>query len=258
MSLSATKEATMTRRIRGGLFALTLLCALALPFGVTPALAQTSAPFRLQLVKSDDPNVPVTDTAFCRVMTAGAQTEPTIYTTGTLATAATNPLTVNTTTGQVEFFMDGATTTVDAICWADTGTHAGTRKRVDAVSRAGAKRVVLDNSSPMKTAIFVNSITAGGVAAVSSTATLPVGALIKDALVETVTAVASSTLYVGRSPAASNICADVATSAVGFVNCAPTTLLNTAVLGVLAFSDGGHASKTYTYVHYYETGNRSD
>src|SRR3990167_10090474 len=125
------------RRWLAGL-TLSLLIALGLPLA---AEAQTSAPFRVQLVQGDDPTRAITDRARCRVVNAGLLTEPTIYTTASLGTAASNPLLVSTTSGEVEFFMDGSTTTVDMMCWVSAGPYKGSRARLDAhkIGRASCR-----------------------------------------------------------------------------------------------------------------------
>lgn len=247
----------MTRRFR---WLLTPLLVLALMAGVLPfddigqAEAQQFQRFQLQIVGDDQPNPTPITSGRCRVLNAGLQTDATIYTTGSLATAATNPLTIDTSNGTCEWFAATTPTSYDVLIFVTDGPWKGAVVRVDNVTRTGRKNVTVSRSSSMK--MLVLTIPVGATAATVTGATIPKGSLVTHTILETTTAVASAVTLVGFDPAAafgnlSQLCgaADGTMAVVGFINCAPTALFLTAQ-GTLAYSTQAHASAGYAYVYY--------
>lgn len=217
-------------------------------FGASPVAAQSqNQRFWLQAQGDNDA---VLTSGRCRILNAGLQTDATIYTDGTLGTAATNPLTLNTTTGQCEFYMSGSVTAVDVEVWITDGTYKGSLSRIYNFGRQSTKKVLFGRGHVMKS-ITVPMPASASSATVSSGITLPVGALVTHAVVETTTAGTSSTALVGFSPGAINaICSGASTAAIGVVDCNPTKFLVTSGNNTIAYTSQGHASAGYITVVY--------
>jgi hypothetical protein len=113
----------------------------------------------------------------CRVyvLTAGTLTLPTIYTTASLATAASNPLTCDSASGVAEWFSTTATTAFDAIIAVDSGAYKGAYTRVDNVRRDGQHTVRMSRPSPMKR-LYIPGPTSASATVTTDTRTLPAGA----------------------------------------------------------------------------------
>lgn len=191
----------------------------------------------------------------CRVMTAGTNTNATIYSDPGLVTAATNPLTINTTNGSCIWFATGSVTSFDVLVLVDGGSYKGSRLRAQAVTRQGPKRVEVARASAERILAvpFSRSISS---AATTTTYTIPKGALIKDVLIETTTGIAASTMNVGSgasSPLHANLCGAKTTATTGgFVDCAPTSLLMAASTA-LVYNTQDHDVAGYIWVRYIET-----
>lgn len=267
----------MTRRTR---FMAGILTLAFIAFGLSVApTAEAQAKFWLQVVGDDTSNSPITS-AYCRVKTAGAATEPTIYTTAALATAATNPISVNTTSGECEWYLDTSTTSVDVDIYVTAGRYKGAVRRILALTRSSDHRVVVAIPSALKTLVVPFTGTSS-VGTTSATQTLPGGALVKDVMLETVTVVASSTMDVGiagldklaasAGPVGGGFyCQRHSTATAQTVNCAlpAPTIANQAlptgnIIPVSAGAAGkaitwtsqGHSgTKGYIYVHYLHAG----
>lgn len=215
--------------------------------GASPAVAQSQSQ-RFWLQAQGDNGSSLTS-GRCRILNAGLQTDATIYTDGTLGTAATNPLTLNTTTGQCEFYMSGSA--VDVEVWITDGTYKGSLARIYNFGRTSTKNVLFGRGHVMKS-ITVPMPASASSATVSSGITLPVGAMVTHAVVETTTAGTSSTALVGFSPGAINaICSGASTAAIGVVDCNPTKFLVTSGNNTIAYTPQGHASAGYITVVYH-------
>lgn len=217
--------------------------------------------FWVQVTGADDPGAPVTNRTLCRVVNSGANTEPTIYTDGQLGTAASNPLTANTTTGECEWYMGSGTTAVDLWVYVQAGPYAGAAVRMSNVRRDNIHKVLV--SRPMTGMARVTTVTTatGSVNRQALSETLPAGALVRDVVVETVTAVANSTMNVGLVNGGFGadilFCSAASTGAAGFVNCSTTaTLVTVNNTGAISYHNQNHASKAYIHMYYYDTGNR--
>lgn len=233
----------------------TLALAGVLLLMAVPVSAQTER--RFWLAAKGDNGTTITD-GFCRVVNAGLNTQPTIYSDRTLATTATNPITLDATSGECSWYLDGATTAVDVIMAVTAGAYKGARIRVDNVRRDNAKTVMVGRSQSEKVAMIALPAAAAGTITATSY-TVPAGALIKDAVVEVTTAVAASNLRVGSLDVGAyagsiRLCSSVSTAAVGFVNCAPSALLH-AASNAISINNDNHAVSGYVYIFYKELGN---
>ena len=224
-----------------GLLALFVLAAM--PVG---ADAQTGARFWVQ-VRGDN-GLPITDATLCRVRTAGARTEPSIYTSGTLGTAATNPLTANTTTGEVEWYMEGTTASVDLDCYVVTGDYRGSKGTLSSLTRSSTHVMSIPKAMGHKIFVVPTTTTATSVLQTAA-AVLPAGSIVTDAFVEIVTAVGSaSTISFGMGVNTIQFCNAVASDVVVFVNCNPADILVTTATA-LTYTNQAHATKAYGFIY---------
>lgn len=242
----------MTRRMTALLMGVALLAALALPMA---AQAQTSSQrFWVQAV--DIERNPVTSTGtVLRVYNAGTNTDATIYTDGTLATAAANPVVCSGVTGDCSFYANSTPASYDVVLYVVQGPYKGVRVRIPGLTRQNTHIAVL--SRPQAgTRVLVTSLTGGATQAdVATNATLPVGSLIREVILETQTAVATSVFNAGAPGiGAAGLCGGQSTAVVGFINCsAPNSLI--ATQAAITMNSQGHASKVYLYTYYDESGN---
>lgn len=229
-----------------------LLALAVLAVSVAPALA-TAVNYKLNVM--GDNQLPVTN-ATCRVNTAGANTLFTIYTTQTLATAAANPLAVDTTTGTCSFWIDDSTTAVDIIISVPTGPYKGAHARVDNVTRTGQKTVLLNRSSALKKLSVRFSATAS-TSTTTATETLPAGARVLAAILETTAAVAASTFNVNVAGVQGSLCSAVTTAAVGFAACNMDGNAGSVVTAssAITYHNQNHASAGFAHVFYLEPAN---
>lgn len=228
-----------------------LLAMAVLAFGVLPASAQQPS-YAVDVMGDND--LPVT-TATCRVNNSGLNTLATIYTSNTLATAAANPLAVDTTTGRCRFFMDNASTTaVNVIISVASGPYKGAHTSTS-VTRTGQKMVRLNRSSPVKKLVVPFAATASA-ATTTSSQTLPAGARVISAVLETTTAPAdaTATFNVNVATGAGSICANVPSGVVGFQDCQingpMTAALPTA--GAVTYHNQNHAPAGFVHIFYFE------
>lgn len=234
--------------------ALILLLAL-LASAIAPAAVHAQdldrVAYLLNIVGDNDDFV--TSNATCRVLTASTNTDATIYSDPALSTTASNPLTVSSA-GECKFYISGSITSVDVLVLGNGGNYKGSRARVQGLTRTSSKLVYLQrNVAERIVAVpFSRSISS---AQTTSAYTIPKGALIKDVIVETQTAVAASTIDVSFAGAANNrILCSVATTATaqGFANCASTSALMSAS-NAITYNTQDHATTGYLWVKYIET-----
>ena len=238
----------MTRSFRSLL--MIPLVALLLAGGLLTDLGVAEAQARFQVQAVGDNGEALTS-GRCRVLNAGLQTDATIYTAGDLGTAATNPLTLDTTLGTCSWFGVSGTDTYDVIMWTTSGPYQGKVVRVDAVTRQSIKRVPFSRAIGMLA--YVVAIPASANAAtVSSGITLPAGTMLAYATLETVTAGTSGAkTLIGFMPtghgAINSICNGTA-DAVATVDCQLTPgIMNNS--GVLAYSTQGHSNGGYGVIY---------
>ena len=245
-------------RVIVGLFALVMLGALGVDhIGLSPdpAYAQGGPRHHFSIIGTD--GQPITN-GRCRFLTAGTNTNLTIYTNRTLATTTTNPATIDTTSGACEAFLPDATDTIDVIVYVDGGSYKGAVHRADAMSRTSIKKIVVAGSGGLKHIAI--PFPAASASAQSSTLTLPRGALITRVLAETTTAVATSTTNLtsadsGAGTFSGRLCNAVTTGAVGFADCAPATLLMADSSSALRVHNTNHETGGFFHVYYVLPGN---
>ena len=242
-----------------------LLLTLAL---APPALAQ-GGKFWLQAI--GDNNEAIVN-GRCIVLNAGLVTLPTVYTTASLATAASNPLTMDATSGVCEWFASTTITAFDALGLVDSGPYKGNMVRVDNVTRTGQHTVRVSRFSSLKV-LVIPFPSAASATATTDTRTLPAGATVERAVLWTTTAVPGSSLAVGQGADGSeaNICTGVApagsppvgavsgTSSVGFTLC-PATLaaggilpirqFQTSASGAVRIHNQNHATAGFALIYY--------
>lgn len=248
-------------------FAALLLVTLAL---VSPASAQAG---KFWLSAIGDNNEAVVN-GRCLVLTAGANTLPTIYSDQALATTATNPLTMATTTGICEWFATASTTAFDVLMLVDSGAYKGTRVRVDNVTRTGQHTVRVNRASSLKVLAIPFPATAAATATTDSR-TLPAGAIVERVTLWTTTAVVGSSIALGHGAnlAEANLCNGAApivsgvaltensTAAVGFSFCTPTAtgtprlMYVSAASGAVRIHNQSHATAGFAFIWYTEAGN---
>ncbi|MBI4060140.1 MAG: hypothetical protein HY403_01790 [Elusimicrobia bacterium] len=237
------------RTMRRWCAALTTLLALALVLPAAVA-AQSNPRYWLQVVGDDDS---VITSGYCRPLTAGTNTEPTVYTTATLATAKSVPISINTTTGECEWYQTRGQT-YDVMVYVTAGTYRGTQMRVK--NFTGVGKAVAPAGGAMKVMVVPFSATAS-LTTTQASESVPAGALIKDILIETKTPVSASRINVGLlrpGQEYDNLCARISTATVGFANCSVTTYLTPENL-TITHNNENHASAGYLYVYYLRGGN---
>ena len=205
----------------------------------------------------------------CIVLTAGANTLPTIYTTASLATAASNPLTMGATSGVCEWFAAMATTAFDAILVVDSGAYKGEAVRVDNVTRTGQHTVRVNRSGGLKR-LFIPYPSAAASTATTDSRTLPAGAQVTYSVLWTTTAVVGSSLAVGHGAdgAEANICSgrapigagtaltESSTGSVGFSWCAasaigvPRQIYTAAASGAIRIHNQSHLTAGFAIISY--------
>jgi hypothetical protein len=155
--------------------ALGLLVVLAL--GVA-APADAAKYFWLGVV--DELGQVVSSGVTCRVLTTNeVGTNATVYTTSSLGTAASNPITANAQ-GVCGWWGGDATTSYDVIVYHQRGIA-----RLEAVTEAD-HRVVINRMHPYKQVVFAFSGASAGTE-VDTAIDLPEGAMVVDIVVETIT-----------------------------------------------------------------------
>lgn len=238
-------------RIRGRIAALAALLALTLLVPPPEVGAQANPRYWLQVVGDDGTTV---TTGYCRVLNAGLNTEPTIYSESTLTTTRAIPISIGAT-GECDWYQTRGLT-YDVIVYVTGGNYKGSVARVDAFT--GVARVVVGRSHGTKVLVTPFS-GAASVATQTASETFPRGALIREVIVETKTAVAGSTMVVGvATHAIDRLCLTSvgATQTVGFTDCAPTQLMLHASAGLaLIYSKQGHATAGYIHTYYRSSGN---
>lgn len=227
---------------------------------VTPAPAQQTARF---FVNATGDNLEPITAGRCIVLTTGTNTLATLYADGQLATSQANPVTLNTTTGECTWYMPTGTTTVDVWVTADSGTYKGSRVRVLGLTRTSTKRVVMGRWNPNKVLMVAFAADTTSNNPQNSTLTLPAGALVKDVVIQTTTAIALSGLNVGTSepgpngtPMAIRLCSHISTITTGFTTCNPTNQVLTGSRTIF-YVNQTHATAGFFSVYYLETGNDS-
>lgn len=236
----------MTRGFRS-LWLIPLLALLVGAFPLVASAQQQFISFRLD-IRGDTDEVIVDGR--CRILTAGAQTDATIYTTGTLATAATNPLTIDSSAGTCTWYAPSTTTSFDAIVAVTAGPFKGSVQRVDNVTRAGQKKVVVSRSLGLKAYMVTIPVNATA-NTISSGITLPAGTMLTHATLETTTAVAASRTLIGFAAGGhgyvGSIC-DGSAAVVGVIDCElPRALV--VVASTIAYSTQGHGSGGYATIY---------
>lgn len=191
----------------------------------------------------------------CRFLTAGTNTNLTLYTTRTLATTKTNPVTVDTTTGTCEAYLPDATDTIDVIVYVDGGSYKGSGVRADAVSRTSRKNLVVSHAGLKRLAVPF-SLTASA-STTSSTYTLPAGARVTHAIVETTSLVAASTANIALAGIQGSLCSATSTAAVGFAACNLDGNAGTVVSAnaAVTYNTQAHDSAGFAHVFYVLAGN---
>ncbi len=229
-------------RIRQLVAALAVLAlTLVLPLDVG---AQGNPRYWLQVVGDDGS---VVTSGYCRPVNAGLATEPTVYTTATLGTAKSIPISISATTGECEWYAT-AGQTYDVLVSVTGGEHKGASTRLLSFTGVGRAVVSKGHADKMLLVPFSASATA---ATRTSAFTVNPGFLIKDVVVETKTAVAASTILVGLTGANTIriLCNAIATWTVGSQDCLTTSLLLHAGSALsVTYSTQGHATAGYLYL----------
>jgi len=226
-----------------------LVGVLALSLLLVPVSEAGSNRFWLQLRGDDGSAI---TTGRCRVVTANLNTEPTIYSEFTLTTTKTNPPTTDSN-GVCDWWMADTVTAVDVIAWVDSGPYFGARIRVENVTPGGVKLVNVPRQHGMKVAVFPFST---NLSLTDTAATIPVGALVIDAVVEKVVGTATGSGGVNvqlKLGTASGICSNIGHSSVGPANC-NTTDIFVSTHQIVQYSTGaGHTISGYGYVFFLES-----
>ena len=194
----------------------------------------------------------------CRVLTTGTTTDSTIYTTSTLATAATNPLSLGAD-GECSWW--GATsTTYDVIVVIDSGTYKGSRVHVPSVTATTARKVLVTRSSAEKVLMIPYSGTASA-ATETDTRTVPAGAVVTRVVVETQVGAAGAAMHIGHSRiGVAGYCSAISVQTNdSYSYCAATapTMANGLIHASTAFAvqntTQGHVSSGYLWLFYKPT-----
>ena len=247
-------------RVIVGLFALVAVGLLGVDhIGLSPdpAYAQGGPRHHFSIIGTD--GQPITS-GRCRFLTAGTNTNLTIYTNRTLATTTTNPATIDTTSGACEAFLPDATDTIDVIVYVDGGSYKGAVHRADAVSRTSIKKIVVAGSGGTKH--LAVAFPAASASRQTSTVTLPRGALVTRVVAETTTAVAASTINLSSADAAvtssdNRLCDAVSTAAVGFAFCSPSQFLVADASAAFTIHNTSHETGGFFHVYYHLAGNEN-
>ena len=231
-----------------GLMKRVLIGLVALLAVASQAEAQATRAFRVQAVGDDGTAL---TSGKCVVKDAGLQTDATIYADGQLASTTTNPVTLDTSSGDCVWYMPTTTTSVDVIIGITGGPYQGRIVRVDNVRRDSAKQVVVSRS----TGILAYLVTVPASASASSTDTgivLPAGSMVTHATYQAVTTSASAGIHVGFASGGhggiASICSAASGSSVGVVDCNPTKFL-VSTQSNLAFTNQGHTAGGYAVVY---------
>src|SRR3990167_210072 len=203
-------------RKRLGMVGIAFLALVALSgvVDVGVARAQGGAEHQFSITGDDGSVIP---SGRCRFLTAGANTNLTLYTTRSLATTKTNPVTIDTTTGVCKAFLPLGTDTIDVIVYVDGGSFKGSDRRADAVSRTSRKNIVVSHSALKHLAVPFSAT--ASTSTTTTTYTLPPGARAQAAIIETTTAVAASGINVNLAGTQGGLCSDASTAVVGFAAC---------------------------------------
>jgi hypothetical protein len=205
--------------------------------------------FWLQLRGDDDS---VITAGRCRILTATLNTEPTIYTDFTLSTAKLNPPTTDSN-GVCDWWMPDTVTAVDVIAYVDSGAYFGSRIRIKNVTPTGTKLVRVPRQHGLKVAMFQFST---NLSATNTAVTIPVGALITEAIVEKTHATATGAGGVSvqlQGGGASAICSNIGHASVGPANCAPTDILVDSHRVAQYLTGAGHTVSGYVYLFFLES-----
>ena len=241
---------------------LLVLGLLILGVAVGPGSAQQTTSFFLQAI--GDNNEEITS-GRCRINTAGTNTAATIYSDGALSSTATNPITMNTSTGLCTFYLPSGTSAVDAILLIDGGPYKGARVRVDNVTRGGQHTVRVPRQHSVKIIAIPFSQTTGNVPTTSTTATLPGGALITNAVVQVTSAASQfgARIDVGTTATShgtsgtGSLCSSARIDQAQFVSCdtASQALPARTTNWSVTYSTSGHSASGFIWIAYIETGN---
>lgn len=217
------------------------------------AEAQTYVKYWLEIVGDDSPNNTPLTVATCRVLTAGGQLLPTIYTTDALSTAASNPLSPISGTARCEWY--GTATSYDVVVVVPSGAWKGSVARINGVTRTGQKRVIVTRSSGLKQLVIAFTATAS-TATTTKSETIPAGARVESAILETTTAVAASTFNVNIAGVNGSVCSAITTAAVGFASCTLDGNASNVVSAAAAVTvhNQNHASAGFVNIWYRSAG----
>ncbi len=229
--------------------ALTALLALTL---VQPLAAGAQAPVRYWLQVVGDDGTAITS-GYCRPLNAGLNTEPTIYTSATLGTAKSIPITINAVSGECEWYQTRGRT-YDVLVYVTGGKYKGSVGRL--LGFTGVDRAVVSQSATLELVVPFPATASASYQTASETFSLG-GLLIQDVIVETKTAVAGSTFLVSYAGALDGrLCASVPTDVVGFADCNPTRLmLHAGSALAVTWNNQNHASAGYIHVFGKPVGN---
>lgn len=212
--------------------------------------AQANPRYWLQ-VRGDDGSV--ITSGYCRPLNEGLNTEPTIYTTSTLGTTKSIPITINSTNGECEWYSTRGLT-YDVMVYVTAGNYKGAVIRLDAFTGVG---VAIAGRSHGTTHLVVPFSATGSTSTQTASETVNGGMLIQDVIVETKTAVAGSNFLVGLATYSNTeFCNAVSTGSVGFVDCNPTRfMLHSSGALAIVFHNQNHASAGYIHVYGKSAGN---
>lgn len=227
-------------------FAALLALTLLLPL---EAGAQANPRYWLQVVGDDGT---VVTSGYCRPLNAGLNTEPTIYTTDSLATAKSIPITINATTGECDWYQTRGRT-YDVMVYVTGGNYKGSVVRMDTFTGVG--KAVVSRSHGAK--VLVTPFATSPLGHTTASERIPAGAFVYEVVVETKTAVTGSLFNVGLVSEAWNaLCASISTGTVTWQDCLPTRRwVHTAAGLAITYNNQNHASAGYIHTYFKTQGN---
>lgn len=236
-----TRTWTWLRLTLGGLLILSSL--------LLPLTASAQEPrFFIGIVDEDTPGVALTSFQ-CRVFTQNTNTQSSIFSDRSLATAITQPITASNR--QCEWYISGGSTaTLDVQIIVTGGTYQGRTVRVNAVTAAGPRRAIIPRTGTYVIAVPFSN--ANGIT--TTTYNLPPGTVILGGVVEVTSAVALAAgelrvLDAGVVAATGGpqyICRTIDLVTTGFKPCDDGLTVTTARRAI-AYSTSNHSASGYLY-----------